>query len=309
MLALDLSLSQHLFANIHPVEPTPRVASQKHQTEVESTIQSLAPRQATGFLRPEWGSDDETTLSSSKKTKGKHKVPDPAPDDREWEDESLDETATTSYKRPRGRRRNSEFVTRPSSADGSRLATTSRPGSRAQARGRATQPFGVRVLLQEWKVGEDPEAYHFEPTFAPRPTDDARQNPGGKSSHSSQPFGHAPRLPRSEGASQPVETSQHVPANASHTVQPPSLFSQTKFGFQVPRVNPSAMFSEAPFKAPPSQAGTNSLGHLFQENASDFGSQSQQPVMASTQVLPGPFGGRPVHGAKKAPAKKKKAGF
>jgi hypothetical protein len=134
-------------------------------------------------------------------------------------------------------------------------------------------PIGVRSLLQEWGVGNDPEKYVFrEPDGAPSP----------KLAHNSFPEETQP---------------QHPP------VQPPTI------------ARPKAYYPPvvvATQRAPPlvttSQPTSNNL--MFQtqlqtQPVQNF-NKSQPLVISNTQVVPGPFGGRPQV---KKPAKKRIGGF
>ncbi|SJL00535.1 uncharacterized protein ARMOST_03848 [Armillaria ostoyae] len=137
-------------------------------------------------------------------------------------------------------------------------------------------PLGVRLLLKEWDAGADPDTYVYADPYGD-PTEEPTkiQLPKPKSS-----------LPKSTQPKRPpvvVASSAMVPL-----VQPASsrgsLFPQSQ-----PAVVPV-------------------LRAITQSQASTaFPAPDSQELMTSTQVLPGPHGGRPPT-AKKKPAKKRLGG-
>ncbi|OSD08614.1 hypothetical protein PYCCODRAFT_1380319 [Trametes coccinea BRFM310] len=160
-------------------------------------------------------------------------------------------------------------------------------------------PLGVRLLLQEWDVGTNPYEYVYRDPYDDTAEPPARTQrpmkpftPAQKEAQSSMEMGVAgqnqmqrppaiasstPRAPPAIAASQPVVPRKPLVAARSHDVLvPPSS----------PRVLPSGTQKgrSTPFPPP------------------------SQDLMASTQVLPGPHGGRPAP-AKKKPVKKRLGGF
>lgn len=126
-------------------------------------------------------------------------------------------------------------------------------------------PIGVRLLLQDWEQGKDPELYTYIDPY--RMSDDGRatKSPGPM------PYFAAPAI-------QPRE--------------PPTVVAAA----------PPPIVSAALRNLPQSQpSGWNDLGE-------ETGTQSQSlDFMSSTQIVPGPFGGR-TH-MKKKPPKKRMGGF
>ncbi|KIJ69031.1 hypothetical protein HYDPIDRAFT_184954 [Hydnomerulius pinastri MD-312] len=137
--------------------------------------------------------------------------------------------------------------------------------------------LGVRLLLAEWEVGTDPGEYTYLDPYGVTEED------------------HVPALPRRRLA---------LPG-------PPPLTQRT----QVASQRPPMVVAAATTGPPPVQSvlwapvvtqaqimqRTHSQQTVFNSSPDLF---SQEP-MTSTQVLPGPFGGRQVVGAKKKPAKKR----
>lgn len=129
-------------------------------------------------------------------------------------------------------------------------------------------PLGVGMLLDEWNVGADPEKYVFNDAYGI----DAESNREAR-----------PQRRRMSAQSQatPPPPSSFQP----ETQLPPSIVV-------VPATQPAIL--------PPSVLGVESQMAQIVEPQS-------QGLMTSTQVLPGPFGGRPT--GKKKPAKKRLGGF
>ncbi|TFY66141.1 hypothetical protein EVG20_g4946 [Dentipellis fragilis] len=146
-------------------------------------------------------------------------------------------------------------------------------------------PLGVRLLLQEWDIGTDPDTYEFH-----NPYGSADQDP-----MPSQPRRHAPTpssiQPKVDTWSQsqrpPMIASSQVPTIVASTQRTAPVMSQPAFQTIVP-VNA--------FREPVGQ----SQGAFF-EPAAQF---SSQEIMPSTQIMAGPYGGRQGF-VKKKPQKKR----
>ncbi|KAK7693787.1 hypothetical protein QCA50_003359 [Cerrena zonata] len=158
-----------------------------------------------------------------------------------------------------------------------------------------SQPLGVRLLLSEWTIGEDPQAYHYVDPYdvnAPPPRSLARTK--------EQPRKRTPP----PVASQPsrIQKPPAIAVKATPTAPPAIVSTQPSRPAPVPSV-PSLLQRQQSLPrvhqtgSQPTQTGWSSGSQ----------SQSQMPVM-STQVLPGPHGGRPQP-AKKKPPKKRVGGF
>ena len=138
-------------------------------------------------------------------------------------------------------------------------------------------PLGVELLLQDWSIGEDPRSYIYEDPYA-----------------TSLPSGHA--IERKASSAVAAQTVQRAPPAVTKTAPaPPSIaFSQ-----------PQALRSNQL----PDEAISRSQAMGSQPTTFAIQSSSSQYVsMPSTQVLPGPYGGRPSL-PKKKPVKKRMGGF
>jgi hypothetical protein len=157
-------------------------------------------------------------------------------------------------------------------------------------------PLGVRLLLKDWEVGTKAKDYIFQDPY----------NTTGDSGlrHTLHPA--IQRLRQANIIPSLSQTSQRPPTvMSSQTMtsgwdsasqQPPAMVQQP-----YPVVRPTGMFGSQPFQ--PFGPG------LSQPQASQTNfSQSTEHYMASTQVLPGPNGGRPFL-SKKKPPKKRLGGF
>ncbi len=151
------------------------------------------------------------------------------------------------------------------------------------------QPLGVRLLLKDWEIGSDPESYMYYDPYgisgiaAPRPIRPTRLPPVH------------------EAALRPTQQTQSQKAPpviaSSVPMAPPPILSN-----QPPRVLPKANWQSQDVVMAAPRMGSQPDAYVSQD-----GSQSQEMFIPSTQVLPGPFGGRPA--AKKKPAKKRLGGF
>ncbi|KIJ16780.1 hypothetical protein PAXINDRAFT_98585 [Paxillus involutus ATCC 200175] len=142
-----------------------------------------------------------------------------------------------------------------------------------------SSPLGVRLLLAEWTVGSDPADYRYRDPYGVTEEDMVPAQP-----HK----GHA--LPTQAPATQrkqlPSQRPPMVVTNAA--TRPPPI---------------------QPVQWPPSAAQTRTTQQTHSQTLIDSTPDVfSQELVTSTQVLPGPFGGRPVVGARK-PAKKRIGGF
>jgi hypothetical protein len=146
------------------------------------------------------------------------------------------------------------------------------------------EPTGIRHLLAEWRLGEDPGAYEYPDLLL------------GSLAPGRPPAGRQGRAP--DGTT--TGPSQRPPAIAVRREQPPSIVpasqpmpSTLPLAHAIQFVNPAISRAAAPATQLPPQ------------------SQSQPKAKApipSTQVLPGRYGGRPEIARNKA-AKKRLGGF
>lgn len=287
VLTNDLSLTRHMFSNRQPIDPrlTPGDCFTKDTLEGGDAkpnthpAQSFAARQRTGFLPAHWAPSDEDELpESSARSKNKRPGRKYRLVYKEEEEGGQGTEPKPVYKRRRGGiAQNPDLMPR---TDGSKKPKT---WARTAKVGSAKQALGVRILLQEWNVGEDPDGYVFKPIFAPL-SDTFDKNSGTTSLERTQyqtaPPSPGPRLQNPPSVPRPVVP---VVISSSQPVGPPPIG----------RLNLVST----------SQRQAQSLGDW----ALGVGLGDELPAVSNTQVLPGPYGGRQQKG--KAPVKKKRAGF
>ncbi|KAI0273383.1 hypothetical protein BC834DRAFT_840342 [Gloeopeniophorella convolvens] len=149
-------------------------------------------------------------------------------------------------------------------------------------------PAVVRLLLTEWDVGSDPESYAYHDPYSD-------QRPAASS-----PIPNSPIRKRGARSQPPPTQSQRPPMVVTAAAPPIIAHSQPAPSFSMPSSQPA-------LRRP--AAGSLDAAGFSQALDSELRSQSQT-FMASTQVVPGPFGGRPAAGKKKAAAGKKRiSGF
>ncbi|KAI0647297.1 hypothetical protein C8Q79DRAFT_958760 [Trametes meyenii] len=160
-----------------------------------------------------------------------------------------------------------------------------------------TTPRGVRLLLHEWEVGADPKQYTYRDPYdevVPVPPIQSRTAKStSEDVHPGKVQVHTQTL------------SQRPPAIVSSSTakgHPPVACSQPL----VPRKPLVAARSESMLATASSRTPPN--GRQPADGWSTVPQSSQPDFVASTQVLPGPHGGRPLP-AKKKPAKKRVGGF
>ncbi|KAF5347883.1 hypothetical protein D9757_013420 [Collybiopsis confluens] len=127
-------------------------------------------------------------------------------------------------------------------------------------------PLGVRLLLDEWDVGMDPEKYVFNETLG------------------------------SDGETN-MENKPHRGKKRENFRSPPSPLLQAQ---SLPAI--TALSSTQPTLLPPRVVGVESRVTQCEEIES-------QSLMTNTQVLSGPFGGRPAAAKKSSMVKKRMGGF
>ncbi|KDQ17971.1 hypothetical protein BOTBODRAFT_143690, partial [Botryobasidium botryosum FD-172 SS1] len=150
------------------------------------------------------------------------------------------------------------------------------------------EPLGVRLLLQEWTVGEDPELYAYEDPYH------LTQDEAPKNAASRTALGMAEPV----GISQRSRQAPPVVASASTRFPPPP--TQT----QPPPVLATRSISSTQVQARPlAQSFPASQGN---DDFSGWAGGSSQGVenYPSTQPLPGRFGGRPPPEGKKKQKKR-----
>lgn len=137
--------------------------------------------------------------------------------------------------------------------------------------------LGVRLLLKDWEIGTDLANYTYQDPYTVEARPPPRKVP------------HSP--PSGTGAAAPPQllTQAQTQPTMQDVARPPALASQP---------------SSQPWLASGVRRAADSQGIAPAMNAQSQ-TQSGDVMMASTQVLPGPFGGRST---KKKPEKKKRMG-
>ena len=136
-------------------------------------------------------------------------------------------------------------------------------------------PPGVRLLLAEWEIGTDLDQFVYHD-----PYDDQ------------QPVTSSPIIPipmRKRAGKDPTTQSQRPPLVA--TVAPPPVIAGSR----------TTISASQPVM-------TGLLVRSQNEEKSELPSDTHMPIMASTQSVPGPYGGRQPTGKKKLAAGKKRVG-
>ncbi|KAI0093849.1 hypothetical protein BDY19DRAFT_989383 [Irpex rosettiformis] len=153
------------------------------------------------------------------------------------------------------------------------------------------QPLGVRLLLKDWELEIDPGSYvYYDPynlsgVGVPRPIRPTRLPPINETAFR---------------PTQQTQSQKAPPVIASSIPMGPPPIISTQLSRAIPKARASWQSQEVIMAAPllESQPGA---AH------SQNGSQTKGIFATSTQVLPGPFGGRPA--VKKKAAKKRLGGF
>ncbi|KAF9053864.1 hypothetical protein BDZ89DRAFT_1032274 [Hymenopellis radicata] len=142
-------------------------------------------------------------------------------------------------------------------------------------------PLGVRLLLKDWDIGTDPELFVYVDPYDNTPGQFEKP---------------VPSKPKTQGLASTTQLKPQAPPTilaASALAAPPPILTTRKgppiFGSQ-PIVSSSRAFTQSQVPA-----------------TIEYSQGSQEPI-ASTQVLPGPHGGRPLQ-PKKKPPKKRLGGF
>lgn len=171
--------------------------------------------------------------------------------------------------------------------------TSSRSSAQSRTASPASQefdcPMGVRLLMKEWEIGTDPRGYTYEDPYDKSDGD----------------FNSIRRRPRDiESSTQLTQTitqtqSQRPPlVVASKSLIPPISTATEVPTHQRLGIQSQGSTNKAPLFRTGSQTTTNDPG---------ITSSQSQDFITSTQILPGPYGGRqPI---KKKPVKKRLGGF
>ncbi|KAI0636734.1 hypothetical protein C8Q77DRAFT_1094359 [Trametes polyzona] len=171
----------------------------------------------------------------------------------------------------------------------------------AEPPARMLMPLGVRLLLQEWDVGTDPMQYEYrDPYDETAPPIPARVQRPAKAAFSQG------TQPATESRPPTQTQTQRPPAIASSTPKAPPAIAASQP--PQPRRPLVAARSQDTFLAPTSRPPPSGSQPVEALHGSQTLPPSSQEFMPSTQVLPGPHGGRPGP-VKKKVAKKRLGGF
>lgn len=152
-------------------------------------------------------------------------------------------------------------------------------------------PLGVRLLLKEWDVGVDPSTYHYDDPY------DVSQTKSAVPRYSRNP----PSRPMTQNKEQATQSQRPPLVVPTINLAPPTIASSQAFGTRGPFPTTQVQRTRSDAQRHATQAGSQPT------DSWDMQPSSQVPF-ASTQVLPGPYGGRPGV-LKKKPAKKRIGGF
>lgn len=147
-----------------------------------------------------------------------------------------------------------------------------------------SSPLGVRLLLAEWEVGTDVESYVYHDPY---------------------------NTTESVGVPAPPRQKQALPTaeEAAQLHRRPPVLQTVVAPKQRPPAVVTAAITQPVWKLSGTQVTQTMENSYSQEIAFNPNSDAfSQELMTSTQVLPGPYGGRPGVGKKK-PAKKRIGGF
>ncbi|KLO11894.1 hypothetical protein SCHPADRAFT_941714 [Schizopora paradoxa] len=148
-------------------------------------------------------------------------------------------------------------------------------------------PLGVRLLLNEWVVGSDPKDYAYVDPY------------GLKERHE-------------EGPQDNFIVMTQASMAQTQSQAPPTIIATKKLASTQPKQPPAILPASQPLakaQVLPRQLQTQASYSQVFGTQPDSQGQDSQYAMASTQILPGPFGGRPAAGPKKKPPKKRIGGF
>ncbi|KAI0372898.1 hypothetical protein BV20DRAFT_990286 [Pilatotrama ljubarskyi] len=162
---------------------------------------------------------------------------------------------------------------------------------------KAITPLGVRLLLQEWEVGTDPAQYTYHD-----PYDEKAEVPVRLQRPVKVPIVKEGQYTKGSGSPATIQTQRPPAIAPSVPKAPPTIVTASQ-----------PFLPRRPLIATRSQDVLATTPHVPPSGSQPADSSaappsSQQEFMASTQVLPGPHGGRPVP-AKKKPVKKRLGGF
>jgi hypothetical protein len=310
-LAIDLSLSRTIFTNQRPVHPfvaphdwhsATEEASDENRadTTLAKAASSLSlgsrtlelgddsdalpdpvtelPTERTGFLRPVWAKPLADSDVGGENKRGSRRA---------------SSMRKTSEKRRSNR---SEVESDAVGVGESEISHRDRSqGFRKLKLGQLTQPLGVRALLREWIVGEDPATYIFDPRYASSNSNSLKPEPYRQNTEARgrESQGRHPHSPSTQSRSMDLP-----PRLTAASSQPPPIVSKPRPSLGKPQL--LSQMRDVQSLATQSQSqGLESW---------EYDDHSRKSTTVSTQGERGPFGGG-LSAAKKVVLKKKKAGF
>lgn len=149
-------------------------------------------------------------------------------------------------------------------------------------------PLGVRLLLSEWTIGDNPREYKYVDPY------DLDGVEAQSQFHSQLQAERRARMRRAA-----IKDSDDATQRPTQSQAPPTI------------VAAKTLASTQPAKAPTIARSRSQIQPTFGSSQLTLVNEtpSSQPPMMNTQVLPGPFGGRPAATAKKKSTKKRIGGF
>ena len=164
-------------------------------------------------------------------------------------------------------------------------------------------PLGVRLLLTEWEVGTDPAGYAYADPYGQGASGQVT-TPNTKSRSGPTTDGMNKQLPPVVQSSRNPQTPPTIVPAAKRA--PPVVKSAKQPGRDQERPQVNSRPSATPAKLVPSQVRPELMTDTLLDTTQT--SSSQPAPVVNTQVVPGPFGGRPAT-VKKKPPKKRIGGF
>lgn len=152
-------------------------------------------------------------------------------------------------------------------------------------------PLGVRLLLQEWEVGEAISEYSHNDLYdSPIPVIPA----------------YSRLKARGPGGPQVLGATSHAPPAIATAPLPPTVASSPVLPMFT-SLHPPIMTPRTTFSQP--QDTRHIIMGSQPTSFEAFSQDSQQVLYPSTQIMPGPFGGRPMAPRQKVVKKKRLGGF
>jgi len=161
-------------------------------------------------------------------------------------------------------------------------------------------PLGVRQLLADWKLGEDPNQFMFR-----NPYEEHEPRKGRKAT------GKKPEMDGLlEGGQVEAQTRSQIPVVLASSQMPPAISTQQGVNRgRMPLPSVTSRIDEGGFTFGSTQALANSQPHEIFRQGRPSSAGSQTWLGSSTQVLLGTHGGRPEANVARKKQKKRAKGF